>query len=125
MYLSSCLQYVPLARVRTLECCWGKNADIVAHGLAAPLERVKMEMQLKQKQNAIKVARELATDGYLSFWKGNGMNLLRVTPHKVIQAVCTDHDIVGDSEVRKSFPEGPVEPGSRVPLEHWNALAER
>ena len=88
---SPCLQYVPLAGVphgRTLQRVWVKNADMLARGFAAPLERVKMEMQLKQKQDAIKVARELAADGYLSFWKGNGMNLLRVTPHKVIQAVC-------------------------------------
>ena len=79
-----------------------------AHVLAAPLERVKMEMQLKQKHNAVKVARELAADGYLSFWKGNGMNLLRVTPHKVIQAVCTDEEIVGDSKlkIRTTFAEG-------------------
>lgn len=43
-----------------------------------------MEMQLKQKTNTIAVAKELLTDaGFLTFWKGNGMNLIRVTPHKV------------------------------------------
>lgn len=43
-----------------------------------------MEMQLKQRSSTLATAKRLFHQGgVLTFWKGNGMNLLRVTPHKV------------------------------------------
>ena len=52
--------------------------------IAAPLERVKMEMQIKRSNKALAVAEKIIREGGIKdFWRGNLMNLIRVTPHKV------------------------------------------
>ena len=57
----------------------------VPQAVAAPLERVKMEMQIKRNSDALAVARKIVSEGGVTaFWQGNLMNLIRVTPHKVI-----------------------------------------
>ena len=43
-----------------------------------------MEMQIKRNSDALAVARKIVSEGGVtSFWRGNLMNLIRVTPHKV------------------------------------------
>lgn len=43
-----------------------------------------MEMQIKRNSDAFAVARRIVSEGGITdFWRGNLMNLIRVTPHKV------------------------------------------
>ncbi|KAK6760408.1 hypothetical protein RB195_021758 [Necator americanus] len=72
----------------TKDCCAGAFAAIVAKTVIAPVERVKLILQLQNSQTTlaaekrykgvvdcfIRVPKE---QGFLSFWRGNWVNILR------------------------------------------------
>ncbi|KAK9813188.1 hypothetical protein WJX72_010359 [[Myrmecia] bisecta] len=63
----------------------GALAAAVCRTSVAPLERIKLELVLHQKQGSWQTAKEiLAHDGVLGFWRGNMLNILRSAPHKAI-----------------------------------------
>lgn len=50
-----------------------------------------MEMQIKRNSDALAVAKKIVNEGGITaFWKGNLMNLIRVTPHKVLNIMHND-----------------------------------
>ena len=60
-----------------------------------------MEMQIKNSSSAIAVADKILKEGgYKHFWRGNLMNLIRVTPHKVIHDIMALVDFVTSRDVR-------------------------
>eukprot|EP00898_Chlorokybus_atmophyticus_P002863 jgi/Chlat1/3578/Chrsp234S03567 len=76
----------------------GALSAAISRTMIAPLERVKLELLLGTmaanaalKDRAMVVATEVLTkEGFGGFWKGNGLNLLRITPFKAINFYCFD-----------------------------------
>lgn len=71
---------------------WGKHllcgalSAVVSRTTMAPLERIKLEIVLHKKQDTMfEVALGVFDqDGAQGFWKGNGLNILRTAPYKVL-----------------------------------------
>lgn len=70
----------------------GAAASVVARSSVAPLERLKLEYMVcgaKAKVPAL-TRRIFAREGMMGFWRGNGVNLLRIVPFKTINFVAYD-----------------------------------
>ena len=70
----------------------GAVSAIVSRTFVAPLERVKLELVLRNtdKTHVLEVARDIfAAEGVRGFWKAHVINILRTTPYKVLGG----HDI--------------------------------
>jgi len=80
----------------------GALSAVVSRTAVAPLERVKMELQLRSAalagrdalgsgagalRTALGVLRE---EGARGFWRGHGVNVLRTAPHKAVNFACFD-----------------------------------
>lgn len=65
----------------------GAMSAVVSRTVLAPLERVKMDMMLKNSAgSAVKTAVQVfEKEGLAGFWKGNALNVLRTAPFKVRQ----------------------------------------
>lgn len=64
----------------------GAVSAIVSRTCVAPLERIKLELVLRNtnKTHVLDVARDiLAAEGVRGFWKAHVINILRTTPYKV------------------------------------------
>jgi len=87
----------------------GAMSAVVSRTCVAPLERVKMEMMLKQNAgSAVATASQvLNTEGLLGFWKGNALNVLRTAPFKAVNFFSFDmyHQLL----VRMMQEEGNVQ----------------
>ena len=75
----------------------GAIAGAVSRTLTSPLERLKViqqvsiAKQIKQK-NVFYLLRQMWRDeGFLSYWKGNGTNVLRIAPYSAIQFFSNDY----------------------------------
>lgn len=65
----------------------GAVSAIVSRTCVAPLERVKLELVLRNtdKTHVLEVAKDiLAAEGVRGFWKAHVINILRTTPYKVV-----------------------------------------
>ncbi|GAX86363.1 hypothetical protein CEUSTIGMA_g13775.t1, partial [Chlamydomonas eustigma] len=66
----------------------GAMSAVVSRTCVAPLERVKMELILKQNAGgkcALSTAQEVfRTEGVTGFWRGNLVNILRTAPFKAL-----------------------------------------
>lgn len=64
----------------------GAMSAVVSRTFVAPLERVKMDMVLKNSQaDALNTALQVyKKEGVLGFWKGNALNVLRTAPFKAL-----------------------------------------
>jgi len=64
----------------------GCLSAVVSRTAVAPLERIKMDMILNHRTgNILTGISQLARkEGILSLWKGNGINLMRVCPHRAL-----------------------------------------
>ena len=79
----------------------GGAAGIIARTASAPLDRIKLLFQVQAMEGAgtsataytgvgqafLKIYRE---EGILSFWKGNGVNVIRVAPYAAAQLSSND-----------------------------------
>lgn len=64
----------------------GAVSAIVSRTCVAPLERIKLELVLRNtnKTHVLEVAKDiLAAEGVKGFWKAHVINILRTTPYKV------------------------------------------
>ncbi|CAI5478483.1 unnamed protein product [Closterium sp. Yama58-4] len=70
----------------------GATASVVARSAVAPLERLKLEYMVCGAQAHVPelTRRIFAREGMMGFWKGNGVNLLRIVPFKTINFVMYD-----------------------------------
>ncbi|CAI7902120.1 unnamed protein product [Closterium sp. NIES-53] len=70
----------------------GATASVVARSAVAPLERLKLEyMVCGAKAHVPELTRRIfAREGMMGFWRGNGVNLLRIVPFKTINFVMYD-----------------------------------
>ena len=64
----------------------GAVASVTARSLLAPLERVKIELQLNQREGgAGRVVRSiLRKEGVTGLWKGNALNCIRTAPYRAL-----------------------------------------
>ena len=71
----------------------GATASVVARTILAPLERVKVELQLNQQPGGAfsTAARVITKEGIGGLWKGNGLNLLRTAPYRSINYFTYDN----------------------------------
>ncbi len=71
----------------------GAVSAIVSRTCVAPLERIKLELVLRNtdKTHVLDVARDiLAAEGVRGFWKAHLINILRTTPYKAINYASYD-----------------------------------
>jgi hypothetical protein len=70
----------------------GVCSTIVVRTLLAPMERVKLEYQLNRTALPVGLvmSKVLKSEGIKGFWRGNGINLLRVCPYKAINFAAFD-----------------------------------
>ncbi|GJP34883.1 hypothetical protein CLOM_g19365 [Closterium sp. NIES-68] len=70
----------------------GATASVVARSAVAPLERLKLEYMVCGAQAHVPelTRRIFAREGMMGFWRGNGVNLLRIVPFKTINFVMYD-----------------------------------
>jgi len=94
---SSSSSHVPQAtHSRTLNSCKllfaGAMSAVVSRTFCAPLERLKMELLLKQGTGGtVSTARHiLRHEGITGFWRGNALNVLRTAPFKAVNFCCFD-----------------------------------
>jgi solute carrier family 25 phosphate transporter 23/24/25/41 len=74
----------------------GGTAGAVSKTCVAPLERVKIKLQVssviaQQQQSAMQIyAAIVKEEGALALWRGNAANVVRVIPNKGILFMCND-----------------------------------
>jgi hypothetical protein len=70
----------------------GVASSAMVRTLLAPFERVKLEYLLNHSKLALipQVRKIVAAEGIKGFWRGNGINLLRVCPYKAINFAAFD-----------------------------------
>jgi len=80
------------ARTTTMRLAAGAMSSALVRTLLAPFERVKLEYLLNHSKLALgpQVRKIFAAEGVRGFWRGNGINLLRVCPYKAINFAAFD-----------------------------------
>lgn len=70
----------------------GVMSTVVVRTLLAPMERIKLEYQLNRSVLPVGRAfsKVIQSEGIKGFWRGNGINLLRVCPYKAINFAAFD-----------------------------------
>lgn len=67
-------------------------SGVVSRSAVAPLERIKIDHMLHHSRTGIAASaqRIFQTEGFLGFWRGNGLNLLRSVPFKALNYISFD-----------------------------------
>jgi hypothetical protein len=78
-----------------LQLVSGGGAGAISKTSVAPIERIKVILQVERSSGsgsgAVTVARTiLRTQGARAFWRGNGVNVLRIIPNAAIKFSCND-----------------------------------
>ena len=86
---------VALAALQTfgLQLVSGGGAGAISKTSVAPIERIKVLLQVEKGSSSgfTSIARNiLRTQGPLAFWRGNGVNVLRIIPNAAIKFSCND-----------------------------------
>ena len=79
-------------RVFGLQLVSGGGAGTISKTCVAPIERVKVLLQVKTHSGgAIATVRTIFKEqGVLAFWRGNGVNVMRIIPNAAIKFSCND-----------------------------------
>ncbi|KAI8473205.1 MAG: mitochondrial substrate carrier [Monoraphidium minutum] len=113
----------------------GGSAGAVARTCTAPLDRIKLLFQVQAVassgtsptaytgvgQAAAKIYRE---EGFLAFWKGNGVNIIRIFPYSAAQLAANDQykrllaDAHGDLDVPRRLMSGAAAGMTATALTH-------
>ena len=89
----ACRAFVEKTSVHVRHLVAGATASVVARTVLAPLERVKVELQINQQPGGAlsNFGRILRSEGVLGLWKGNGLNLVRTVPYRSINYYTYDN----------------------------------
>ena len=81
-----------ISRTTALRLASGVMSTVVVRTLLAPFERIKLEYQLNRSSLPFgrAVRKVFLAEGVRGFWRGNGINLLRVCPYKAINFAAFD-----------------------------------
>eukprot|EP01064_Diplonema_japonicum_P000168 TRINITY_DN10110_c0_g1_i1.p1 TRINITY_DN10110_c0_g1~~TRINITY_DN10110_c0_g1_i1.p1 ORF type:complete len:297 (+),score=29.77 TRINITY_DN10110_c0_g1_i1:31-891(+) len=98
----------------------GGGAAIVSRTVIAPIERVKIIFQTSPEANGYMgiFKRIMKGEGVLSFWKGNGVAVVRVVPYLSVQLASNDkykeymQDVIKEKHIRSAVCGGLAGPTS-------------
>jgi len=96
----------------------GGGAGIIARTASAPLDRIKLLFQVQAMASSGTSAtaytsvgqafrKIYAEEGILSFWKGNGVNVIRVAPYAAAQLASNDYykSLLADEQGKLGVPQ--------------------
>eukprot|EP01052_Picozoa_sp_SAG31_P032867 SAG31_NODE_3650_length_4028_cov_1.617205_2_plen_169_part_00 len=80
------------ARIFLLQLLSGGGAGAISKTCVAPIERVKVLLQVQEQGAAPWTVAQtiLREQGVSAFWRGNGVNVMRIVPNAAIKFSCND-----------------------------------